>query len=142
MPQKSSAETDKPSSAQTPRRELKALRIYCTREECEDIQRRAKISGLSVSGYARRVCMGYQPTSVIDYEVAEKVIKLTGDLGRMGGLLKWWLSGKAPVMKTTWGSQVFIGEKELRTLLGNIDKTLNSIRSEISLLLEVKGRQK
>lgn len=138
MPPVNSADTDAPSSATKPRRYQKALRIYCTAEECAAIEDRARKAGLSVSEYARRVCMGYQPSSVIDYEEAEKLLHLGADLGRMGGLLKWWLSGTAPVMKTAWGSQVFIGEKELRALLANMEKTQRMLREQITSLMAKK----
>lgn len=138
MPPKNSAETVNTSSANETRKSHSPFRIYCTGEERQFIEARAKEAGLTVSVYLRRLGLGYQPTSVIDYEVAEKIIKLSADLGRMGGLLKWWLSGTAPVMKTTWGTQVFIGEKELRSLLASIEKNQREMREQISRVISLK----
>jgi hypothetical protein len=47
---------------------------------------------LSVSRYLRDVGMGYEPQSVIDAELVRQLSKINGDQGRLGGLLKLWLT--------------------------------------------------
>lgn len=52
----------------------------------------ASNAGLSAAGLMRALATGYQPKSVLDHKHIIELIRLRGDLGRVGGLLKWWLS--------------------------------------------------
>ncbi len=35
---------------------------------------------------------GYEAKSIVDYERVGELARISGDLGRLGGLLKWWLT--------------------------------------------------
>ena len=41
------------------------------------------------------VGQGYQVTGIVDAEQVREMAKISGDLGRLGGLLKWWLTNDA-----------------------------------------------
>jgi hypothetical protein len=58
------------------------------------IEARAKTSGLSSSGFLRALGLGHEPKSVFDREAILELIRLHADQGRLGGLLKLWLSGR------------------------------------------------
>lgn len=104
------------------------LSVYCTREEKKAIESRAKQAGMSVSQYLKQVSLGIQPRSVVDSEEMGKAMKAAADLGRLGGLLKWWLSGSAPVLKTAWGKEVRVGPDVIRSLLARIESAANEIK--------------
>lgn len=61
-------------------------------EEREGIARQAKQAGLSVARYLRDVGQGYPIKSIVDYEQVCILVRINSDLGRLGGLLKLWLT--------------------------------------------------
>lgn len=68
------------------------IKVYCLPEERKAIDSLAKSSGHSASTYLRLVGQGYQVTGVTDYENVRALVRVNGDLGRLGGLLKLWLT--------------------------------------------------
>ena len=66
-----------------------------TVEEYEQISSLAKQTGLSISTFIRRVCLGQKVESQTDREAMLAVMKANSDLGRLGGLLKFALTGQA-----------------------------------------------
>jgi hypothetical protein len=40
----------------------------------------------------RRLALGYRPESIVDGRTMLELIRVRGDLGRLGGLLKLWLA--------------------------------------------------
>lgn len=75
-----------------PRRELPAIKVRVSEIEREIIIATAESVGLSVSAYLRRLGLGYQPKSMVDLQRVEAMLKVAGDAGRLGGLLKMWLA--------------------------------------------------
>jgi hypothetical protein len=61
-------------------------------EEKEAIDRKADQAGLHTSVFMRRIGLGYEVRSVVDYERVSDLAKINADLGRLGGLLKLWLT--------------------------------------------------
>jgi hypothetical protein len=49
-------------------------------------------TGLSLSSYLRGSGLGYQPKSILDLRAVEDLAGVNADQGRLGGLLKLWLS--------------------------------------------------
>jgi hypothetical protein len=68
------------------------LKVSCTPEEKAQIEENARAAGLSVSRYLRNVGVGYKIQGVIDAELVGRLAKINGDQGRLGGLLKLWLT--------------------------------------------------
>jgi len=68
------------------------LRVPVEAEEGEVIKQQADKCGLSTSEYLRKLGLGYEPASIIDNKKVNELAKINGDLGRLGGLLKLWLS--------------------------------------------------
>jgi len=62
------------------------------REEMDDIAARAAACGLPISAYLRNLGRGYSPPSVLDSQAILGLLKVNADQGRLGGLLKLWLS--------------------------------------------------
>lgn len=68
------------------------LKVFVTSDERAFIVRSAEISGMSVSHYLRTVGMHGRPASVLDLEAMGRMFRASGDLARLGGLLKLWLT--------------------------------------------------
>jgi hypothetical protein len=67
------------------------LRVTVTASEKAIIQARAAEAGLSVASYLRASALGRQVRSVLDHKAVRELVKVAGDQGRLGGLLKLWL---------------------------------------------------
>lgn len=70
------------------------LKVYVTRADREAIKLGAKSTRLTVSEYLRLLGTNYVPKSKLDQEALVSLIKVHADQGRLGGLLKLWLSAK------------------------------------------------
>lgn len=66
----------------------KALRVYCSTDEVLEIASSASRAGLSVSDFARRVCLGMVVPSREDAQARRELLRVNADLARLGGLLK------------------------------------------------------
>ncbi|QOH35119.1 plasmid mobilization protein [Burkholderia cepacia] len=61
------------------------IKVYCLPEERAAIEAMANASGHSASTYLRLVGMGYRIQGVIDAEQVREMVRVNGDLGRLGG---------------------------------------------------------
>ena len=59
--------------------------------------------------------MGYQVRGILDHKRVEELARINGDLGRLGGLLKLWLTDDARAMA--------FGETTIRAILSRIEDT-------------------
>ena len=76
-------------------RRSRHLRVPVTAEEGRAIEELAQLVGLPIAAYLRLVGIGHQPRSMVDVEQARELVRVNGDLGRLGGLLKLWLTDDA-----------------------------------------------
>lgn len=102
------------------RKEGKHLRVPVLPEEEAEIKRLAQSVGLPVASYLRNVGLGYQVTGILDNKRVEELAKVNGDLGRLGGLLKLWLTDDVRTLQ--------YGEAVIRALLSRIDSNQDLIR--------------
>ena len=79
------------------RKDYPPIKVYCFPDEKQTIDQQATSTGLSKSAYLLRVGMGYPIRSIVDHHQVEELVKINGDLGRLGGLLKLWLSKEKSV---------------------------------------------
>jgi len=70
----------------------KLLTIKVTTEEKVALIAQAKNRGMTLSRYLRSLGLGYPVESKIDKLALAELTKVAGDLGRLGGLFKLWLS--------------------------------------------------
>lgn len=99
----------------TGRKRRHHLRVPVLPEEKEQIERQARQAGLSVACYLREVGQGYEIKGITDYERVRELARINGDLGRLGGLLKLWLTDDARTAR--------FGEATILALLGRIEAT-------------------
>jgi hypothetical protein len=103
----------------------RALYVWVTEEERAAIEERATASALSVSAYLRTLGLSYEPRSVYDARAVIELARVNGDQGRLGGLLKMWLSTRrgegAPV-------------QDVEKLLGDIAQAQRLLRDRLDAL--------
>lgn len=85
------------------------LRVPVLPEEESLIKSNAAQSGLTIAEYLRRVGMGTELKSLADKDAVLELSKINADLGRLGGLLKLWLTDDAKV--------AHFSDETIRTLL-------------------------
>jgi mobilization protein NikA len=68
------------------------LRVPVFPDEKGLIEENARAAGMSVARFLREVGQGYKVQGVTDYERVRELARINGDLGRLGGLLKLWLT--------------------------------------------------
>lgn len=100
------------------------IKVYCLPEERAEIEANAKRAGVSVAHYLREVGQGYQVKGVMDYQYVRELVRVNGDLGRLGGLLKLWLSDDPRTAR--------FGDATILALLGRIEAT----QAEMSRLMK------
>ncbi|MCM8735503.1 conjugal transfer protein TraJ [Azospirillum sp. A1-3] len=113
-----------PNAGETRDRQ-RPLKVWVNAAERARIEAQAEAAGLSVSAYLRNVGLGHQPRSVVDLDAVEQLIKVNADLGRLGGLLKLWLTD-------TPGRGAAVAD--VRELLGYIKDTQDELRHAMTRL--------
>ena len=100
----------------------KKLRVPVLPIEEAEIKSKATNAGLPVAEYLRNLGLGYQVPSFIDNRKVDALLKINADLGRLGGLIKLWLTNDKRTR--------LIGKSQLQL-------TLDSIRNTQSTMLDV-----
>jgi hypothetical protein len=113
------------------RRRDRLVKFRATTEEVEAIAAQARTVGMTVGAYLRAVGAGYQPRAVVDQDRIDAMLKVNGDLGRLGGLLKLWLSDDAKLNEFDRG-QV---RQAILAALRRIDENQGSLRAVIGRAL-------
>ena len=99
----------------------KKLRVPVLPIEEAEIKSKATDAGLTVAEYLRNLGLGYQVPSIVDSRQVDSLLKINGDLGRLGGLIKLWLTNDKRTK--------LIGKSQLHM-------TLDSIRNTQSTMLD------
>lgn len=68
------------------------LKVYVSAPERQAIHARAQAARLTLSDYLRTLGVGHTLKSAFDKEAMQQLAKLHADQGRLGGLLKLWLT--------------------------------------------------
>ena len=110
-----------PKTIKKERRDKK-LRVPVLPIEETEIKAKATDAGLTVAEYLRNLGLGYQVPSIVDSRQVDSLLKINGDLGRLGGLIKLWLTNDKRTK--------LIGKSQLHL-------TLDSIRNTQSTMLDV-----
>lgn len=103
----------------------KRLLVTLNEEEHALIKTTAAAVGMSMSRFLRVVGLGHQPQSILDHEQVREVIRARGDLGRVGGLLKLWLTERAGA-----GAAV----EDVRVVLNQIEVIAEEVRHKVRAL--------
>jgi hypothetical protein len=103
------------------RKNSSPIKVYCLPEERALVQQLAAASGKAVSSYMLSVGLGYRVQGILDHRRVEELARINGDLGRLGGLLKMWLTNDAR-------TETF-GDATIRALLSKIEDTQDTMHS-------------
>lgn len=71
---------------------IRRMLVAVTPGERAEIERRAVLAGMSLSAYLRTAGLNHPIRSVLDYQAVLELAKVSGDLGRLGGVFKQWLA--------------------------------------------------
>ncbi|MBU5612642.1 conjugal transfer transcriptional regulator TraJ [Geomonas azotofigens] len=96
------------------------LHVPVRPDERAAIKKMAASTGLPVAAYLRNVGLGYQLHNILDNERVEELARINGDLGRLGGLLKLWLTDDPRTAQ--------YGERLIRALLTKIESTQDKMQ--------------
>lgn len=118
---------------QTRRRRRHHLRVPVFTEERDGIERQAKQAGLSVACYLREVGQGYQIKSIVDYEQVRILVRINSDLGRLGGLLKLWLTDDVRT--------AHFDKATLRALLRRIETTQDQMSRVMKSVIQPRAKR-
>lgn len=117
---------------QATRKASPPIKVYCLPEERAQIEANAKAAGLSLSAYLLAVGQGYAIQGILDYERVRELVSINGDLGRLGGLLKLWLTDDART--------AHFGDSTIRALLARIEATQDQMRGVMKQVVYPRGR--
>ena len=107
-------------------------KVYCLPSERQEIQAMADADGLTVSTYLLRVGLGYRIEGILDHKRVEELVRINGDLGRMGGLLKLWLTDDLRTAQ--------FGEATIRAVLSKIEDTQGMMHDVIRKVVLPRSR--
>ncbi len=112
----------------------KRLRVPVLPDEEAAIKRMAASTGLPVAVFLRNVSLGYQVHSILDHKAVEELVRINGDLGRLGGLLKLWLTDDQRAAQ--------YGERLIRALLSKIEDTRDQMHGIMqTVVMQRPGRR-
>ena len=86
--------TKLPDRQQPSRRTSPPIKVWLLPKEKATIGKMASLHSMSASGFLRAVGLGYPIRCTVDQDAIIQLSKINGDLGRLGGLLKMWLSNE------------------------------------------------
>jgi hypothetical protein len=108
------------------------INVWVTPEEKAEIESLANQAGLSTSAYLRTLGLGYAPKSIVDNQQVMELARINGDLGRLGGLLKLWLTNDARTIQ--------FGENVIRAALARIEETQSEMIRVMKLVVMPKAK--
>lgn len=68
------------------------IKSYVSADDYARIAESASRAGIPMSAFVRQVCLGNPPRSRDGLHAVKELLHVNADLGRLGGLLKLWLS--------------------------------------------------
>lgn len=81
-----------PASRQGDGRTMVAVNVRALPEDWAEIKSYANTAGMPLSAFMRAAALGVTIKSVVDLDQVHRLAKIHADQGRLGGLLKLWLS--------------------------------------------------
>lgn len=118
---------------QTGHQRRQHLRVPVFPEEKAVIERQAQQAGLSIARFLREVGQGYRIQGVVDYLQVRELARINGDLGRLGGLLKLWLTDDVRTVQ--------FGEATLRAVLARIEATQDEMGRVMKSIVRPGAKQ-
>ena len=105
------------------------IKVYVSDQERQEIERKADSVCLPASTLMRNLVLGFIPRSTFDQQAMHTLIRLHADQGRLGGLLKLWLTQRK------WEA---VSPEQVRALLKQIEHLQVQL---VQLVMAEKRRQ-
>jgi hypothetical protein len=107
------------------RQRVKQLHVPVLPSEAIEIKINAANCSMSVAAYLRELGLNHKPKTTLDAKAVLELAKVNGDLGRLGGLLKMWLTNDERL--------VALGKEQV---VPKIHSLLEEIQTTQAMLLE------
>jgi len=114
------------------RKETTPINVWVTPGEKAQIDALARQTGHSMSSLLRCLGMGHQPPSILDSKMILELAKINGDQGRLGGLLKMWLTNDERFAG-------FDGVQMRRTIEVVLSRIQQTQQAMLDLVIKVQG---
>jgi len=101
------------------------VKVSLSASERAAVEERAVATGRSLSALLRDAALGIEPKSILDLQAVQALVKVNADQGRLGGLLKLWLSDRPGDGAST---------SDVRRLLREIEETQITLRKLVQRL--------
>ena len=98
-------------------------------DEARAIDERARAAGGSRASFLRQLALGYEPRPVVDHDSIQQLLRIAGDLGRLGGLLAMFLKDDRR-LERFHGNQVRAA----------VEQAVQEVRDSQSVLRETASR--
>ena len=95
------------------------IMVRVSNEEKEKLWLKAKMCGHSTPAFMRNLSLGYPLTSRVDQYAVDQLLQARGDLGRLGGLFKLWLTKNQDNRVLKLGDRTF---EDVEVLVREIEK--------------------
>ncbi len=102
-----------------------------TSSERKELERISTLVAKPVSTYVRTIALGSEIKSKTDERLVLEVARLRGDLGRVGGLLKLWLTNEE---RFDFESGKNPSSSDVRRVLAQVEHLIGSIEKVVSEL--------
>lgn len=114
------------------RKNTPPVKVYCLPEERAQLQASASAARKSLSTYLLNVGLGYPVRNILDQRCVEDLLRVNADMGRLGGLLKLWLTNDERTAA--------FGESTIRGLLAKIEATQDELLDVVRTVLTPRDR--
>jgi hypothetical protein len=111
---------------------LAPIKVYCLPEEKAGIEANARATGMSAARFLREGGQGYRVRSVVDYQQVREMVRISVDLGRLGGLLKLWLGNDVRT--------AHLGPNATRALLRRIEANQNELSQTMRFVARPRAK--
>lgn len=108
------------------------IKVYCLPEEKVQIEANAKAAGMSAARFLREVGQGYRVQGIVDCAQVRELARMNGDLGRLGGLLKLWLTNDPRTVQ--------FGAATIRAVLSKIEATQDQMGQVMNDVVRPRAR--
>jgi hypothetical protein len=112
------------------RRESTPVKVWVTPAEKAEIGKKAAAHSLSASAYLRRLGLALPVESTVDQTAVLELVKINADLGRLGGLIKMWLTSN----ESFQSGSAFAMQQKLNGVLNEVRSLQKKMSERIEAL--------
>lgn len=109
------------------------IEIRLSDEELKIITEKAQAHNQNTSTYLRNLGMNYPIKSMVDQQAVLALLKVNGDLGKVGGLFKMWLMRNGEYKDDFSGERTY---KDIDALVDELQDLMKSFRERASDLMD------